>query len=363
MAAEYRLHIKSAAGALQHIVTDFNQISYTKIVNSPGLLTFDVGTTHRLVDDLTLDSQIEVWRHDAANSIAWYCDFYAFFRAERRAANSDGNSTFTAYCPGQMDLLNRAIVAYPAGTADRTVFTADAAETVANTIVKYNATSSGTTGDGRIRAVAIAGVGVEADGAAGNTIDFSCAWRYLLNSLQDIASIGGGDFDLIKTAAATWEWRWYEGQLGTDRSATVRFSLAHGNMATPVLTRYDLNERTVAIVAGQGEGSERSTAAREGTNYDSGDNYAEVFVDARNYTTAAGLQGAGDSRLAELEARDNLIFDVLQVPSTLYGSHYFLGDLVTGYYEGFTATKKIRAVTVGFAQDGREQIGVELSNA
>ena len=363
MAVEYRLHVKSAAGVLQHIVTDFNQISYSKVVNAPGLLTFDVATDHNLVDDLTLDSQLEVWRADSANSIAWYCDFYALFRAERRAANSDGSSTFTAYCPGQMSLLDRAIIAYPAGTANRTVFTSAKAETVANTLVKYNATSSGTTGDGRIRDVAIAGVGVEADGAAGNTIDFNCSWRYLLNSLQDVARIGGGDYDLIKTAAATWEWRWYVGQLGTDRSATVTFSLAHGNMANPILTRYDLAERTVAIVAGQGEGSDRLTAAREGGNYDADDNYAEVFVDARNYTTAAGLQGAGDNRLAELEAGDNLVFDVLQVPSTLYGSHYFLGDLVTGYYEGFTATKKIDAVTVGFSQDGREQIGVQLSNA
>jgi phage terminase large subunit-like protein len=41
--------------------------------------------------------------------------------------------------------------------------------------------------------------------------------------------------------------------------------------------------------------------------------------------------------------------------------HYFLGDLVTGYFEGITATKQISAVTVTFApgSDRAETISVE----
>ena len=50
---------------------------------------------------------------------------------------------------------------------------------------------------------------------------------------------------------------------------------------------------------------------------------------------------------------------MLQVPQTLYGQHYTLGDLVTAAYQGVVATKQVRRVSVSMA-DGVEQVAVEL---
>jgi hypothetical protein len=337
-------------------------LAYVREVNGPGTLQFTINAAHVAIDDLVLDAQVEVWRTDTENAIDWYCDFYGFWRGEQRRADSDGSSTYTAYCAGQMSLLARAIAAYPAATADRTTFTTEKAETIAKGLVTYNATSAGTTGDGRIRDVTLAGVTVQADGATGNTIDFNCAWRNLLASVQEVAQIGGGDFDLVKTAAQAWEFRWYDGQLGTDKSASITFALQYGNMANPVLTRNSSDEKTVAIVGGQGEEDARTVRVRTGTNYEAVHNATETFVQASMYTTTEGLNAAGDRELDTMKRRDVLTFDVLQVPSTRYGLHYGLGDLVTAYYQSITATKIIQRVTVSLGSDGREQIKVELAD-
>lgn len=362
----YALRIYNASGALQHIVTDFVSLRYTKLVNAAGMCVFTVRGNHPIVDDLDLDWQVEVWRSNPTDEDtptgAWAADFYGFFRDEVRSSDSDGQSYFTAYCPAQISLLGRREVAWAADTASRTTFASAKAETIAKTLVSYNAGSAATTANGRIRTGTVTGVTVEADGTHGNTLDWNCFGVNLLETLTALARVGDGDFDLVKTGAATWEFRWYDGQLGTDRSASVKFSLTLGNMANPTLRRNRMNERTVAIVAGQGEGSARAFVTRNGTNYAAGTNDVEMMLDARDVSTANGLNARGDVRLSEVEARDDLTFDVIQTPASRYNLHYFLGDLVTGVYQGVSSTKQITAVTIDFDPNGNEQIGVEMRN-
>jgi hypothetical protein len=362
MSAIYQLRTYTPAGVLTSIITDYLQLAYVREVNGPGMCQFVLNADHAAIANFALDAQVEVWRADTENGIAWYCDYYGFWRGEQRRADSDGTSTYTAYCVGQMSLLARAIVAYPAHTNDRSSFNNSKAETTAKLLVTYHATSAGTTGDGRIRDVTLAGITVQADGATGDTFDYNCAWRNLLASLQEVAQVGGGDFDLIKTGAQAWEFRWYNGQRGTDRSATITFALQYGNMANPVLTRNSMDEKTVAIVGGQGEEASRTVVVRTGANYEAIHNAIETFVQASSYSATDGLNTEGDRELDTLKRRDVLTFDVLQIPSTRYGLHYGLGDLVTGYYQGITATKKIQRVTVSLDTNGEESIRVELTD-
>lgn len=363
MSAVYQIRTYTPAGVLTNVVTNFRQFAYTKGVNEPGMLSFTLDIHSSMIDDMELDAQVEVWRRDLENGIDWYCDFYGLWRGEQRSANEDGTTTYTAFVPGQMSLLARPIVAFYAGQDRRSAWTNDPAETVAKDLVKYNATASAVTTEERIRDNTLTGITIEADGGGGNTIDFACAWRNLLSALQEVAQIGGGDFDLVKTGARAWEFRWYDGQLGTDRSATLTFALQFGNMANPVLVRNSMDEKTVAIVGGQGEETARTVVVRTGTNYDAAENDTEVFVDARDLTVTASLNARGDVALDEMQTRNQLTFDVIQIPSARYGVHYNLGDLVTGYYQGISAIKKIQRVTVSFDNDGKEVIKVELTDA
>lgn len=371
----YRLDFFDTSGVQQAILTGssavnssaqssgFSGLSYTRKVNAPGFMIFKLRGDHELLSTLSDKWQVEVWRKPDGQS--WAREFTGLYRQPEW--NWGDYSSFQGYCPGLMSILSWRIVNWSAGYADRTVFTSDPAETVANTLVKYNATSDATTGNGRKRDGAITGLTVEADGAAGNTINWYCAQANLLDTIQEIAKIGGGDFDVVKTSSTAWQWRWYEGQLGTDRSASVTFAMELGNMANPSYRETVIDEKTVACVWGQGEGSDRDYATRTGTNYNASTNNIEIYVNAQDVDQGdtSGLNSRGDLKLDEAEARAEFEFDVLQAPATLYGVHYFLGDKVTAVnpFTGTSVTLKIDQVTVSFDQAGSEKIAVGMVEA
>ena len=350
----YRLDVYDTAGTLQAVLTDFTFLAYTKTVNAPGLLRFGLAGDHGLLSSLADKWQVEVWRKP--EGAAWGRDFAAIYRTGQWTHGV--LSKFTATCPGLMHLLQWRIVAWKAGTASRSVFASAKAETIMKTLASYNAAAAATTGNGRIRDGAIPGLTVATDGAAGNTLDWNCAYDNLLETLQKLSMIAGGDFDLVKTSATAWEFRWYTGQLGTDRTATVVFALERGNMGAPQHIGPRVNERTAAIVAGQGEEADRATVVRTGANYNASTNNIEMFVNASNSATTGGLNAQGDRKLAEAQARESFDFQALQAPATLYGVHYFLGDLVAAVnpFTGASLTLKVNSVSISLDESGQETI-------
>ncbi len=355
---EYRIDLHTAAGAKMAEITDCWALAYTRRVNAPGVLSFSLAGDHRVVSQLEHNSQVIVYRRNPALGLPWTADFYGLFRGQRRSYSD--HDIFTATCPGILTMLAWRIVAWKAGTANRSSFSSDKAETVMKTLVSYNAGASATTGNGRIRNGTINGISVQADGAGGNTLSVACAWDNLLEILQKVAAIGGGDFDLIKTGAASWEFQWFSGQRGTDRTATLLFALERGNMAEPEYAHDRTEERTVAIVGGQGEADGREVVVRTGPDYAAG-NDVEAFVDARQCATTAGLESAGDSRLEEVRARQEFGYRVVQTPGCAYGIHYGLGDLARGQYGTVNVLQKIVGVSVSLDRDGAEKIDVEMA--
>jgi hypothetical protein len=359
MAPQYRIVLKTAAGAKVADVTDFLSLAYTKQVNAPGLCQFNLDGNHAAISLLELDGQVEVYRRDQVQDINWYVDFYGLYRGTEQTSKA-GLDSFTAFCPGQMSFLGRRHVFYAAGTANRTEFAAVAAETVMKVLTNYNACANATTGNSRLRNGAITGLSIASDSAGGNTISWSCAWKNLLEQLQAIAMIAGGDFDLVKTGAQTWQFRFYSGQLGTDRSATLTFALEYGNMADPVYRLMRMDEKTVAIIGGQDTGANRAIRTRNGPDYAAA-NDIELFVDGRNDNTNAKLDARGDAALDKAAARNEFKYAVLQTPSSLYGKHYFLGDLVRAKYKSVNVTQQVYAVSVSFAgKEAKEAISVEM---
>ena len=356
MDSQYRLDVHTAAGVKLAEVTDYLELSYTRRVNAPGALTFTLHGDHRVIGELEHNSQVIVYRRNADLGLDWTPEFVGLYRAQRRRYTN--RAVFTATCPGCMTMLAWRIVAWKASTANRSDFQSEPAETVMKTLVAYNAGANATTANGRIRNGAIPGITVQADGGSGRTISIGCAYANLLETLQKVAAIGGGDFDLVKTGAATYEFRWHAGQRGTDRTAEVLFALERDNMADPEYTYDRLAEATVAIGAGQGEGADREVVVRTGPDYAAG-NDIEVFADARGSETAAGVASSADARLDEARARQRFGFRVVQTPGCAYGVHYGLGDLVRAQYGPVNVVQKVTGVTVNLDKRGAEQIDVE----
>jgi hypothetical protein len=363
----YRLDIYDTAGDLQYILDmkgEPNTLQYTKRVNAPGKVVFTIAGDHDLLSNILPDWQVEVWRRPDGED--WGRELSAFYR-DLDPWEYPEASIATLKCDGLKSILNRRIVAYYAGASNRSYFTSSAVETIANTLVKYNATTSGTTGDGRLRAAAggypFTGLSVEADGADGTSIEYYCAYKNLLEALQELA-VGEGDFDVVKTSSTAWQWRWYDGQLGMDYSASIIFALERGNMKAPTFRDIRSEEKTVAIVAGQGEESDRDTAVRTGTNYGA-TNDIEVFVPATDIDLddTTGLQNRGDKKLSELEATKHFDFGVLDIESVKYGEDYDLGDLVKviNPYDGTAYTVKVESVAVSLSPDGTEDLQIGVS--
>lgn len=366
MAADYCIVVKTRAGLPKHVLTGqdngFRWLSYTKRVNDIGLLMFDLDAEHDAIDDLERDGQIEVWRWDDANSVSPYADFETLYVDEERHADDDGNSIFRAFCPGNLDFLARECVLWYSNTANRSLFTTAKAETILKTLATYNATSSATTANSRLFNTDLANISVSSDAAGGNTLTFACAQDNLLAAMQDVARIGDRDFWLTRIAAQSWRLDTAQYQ-GTDRSSDVVFALNYGNMSNPVLKRNRLNERTVIVVGGQGTDATRAFERRTGTNYNATYNSKVEFYPATEYSTVAGLDAAGDVRADQKRARYTLTWNVIQTPGSLYGVHYFLGDIVTGYFQGVTAAQQMKGVTVTYApsNDNPETIAIEIA--
>lgn len=105
------------------------------------------------------------------------------------------------------------------------------------------------------------------------------------------------------------------------------------------------------MAAGQGEGADRAVSLVDGPDY-AADNDIELFVDARNATTADGRIGQGTAKLNETREQSKLDFDVLLTGDVFYSpvavqgrQTYHVGDRVLASY-GDEEVRRIRQATV-----------------
>ena len=273
-------------------------------------------------------------------------------------------SLFSSYSQGIKSILSWRIVNWVSGLSGKSSFVAQKGETVMKDLVTFNLASSATVANGRKRDGVVSGVTIESDSAGGSTIDWRCHGENILETLRDLAIPAGGDFDLEASTPTAYEFKFYSGQLGTDLSATIEFSLGNNNMADPRYFITRSTEKTVACVWGQGEGDLRNYAEFEGTNFHTTNNDIEFFVDGKSVTfgDTDGLESRGELSMITLESKDKFTFKVIQSEGYKYREDYDLGDLVKAR-NPFTDTLKtmqIKSVTIKLTKDGNEDIEVEL---
>jgi hypothetical protein len=227
--------------------------------------------------------------------------------------------------------------------------------------VARNATGQATAGDGREMDGDFANlaVSVEADSARGGPVSIGCSHRPLLDTLQTIMQ-DIADFDLVQTGEADFEFRYYPGQLGSDRTGDVVFALERGNVGQVSSSQYWTGIATAAIVAGQGHGDQREIEIVQSPDWSSA-NHSEIFVDANDIPQGetARLVGRGLAKLAEAAPRQGLEFLVIPSQSVMYGREWALGDLVTGRYRDQVARLWVDEVTVA-VENGAERIAARL---
>lgn len=378
MRVDYQVRIYTGGGVLKAVIGDEFNFTMTNAVNQVGALDLalpygspyvalrvqkDIVEVRRRVVDLDLSGrEVEV--------IPWYTEGTFIYR-DPEMRDAGAIQTFIGHCTSPEEILAWRIVAFPAGLTSKTKWLAAKTETIMKDLVKWNLTTNATAGNGRYLNGDIAyslynaspaiSMSIQADAAGGATRDWFCEHRNLLQTLQDLAEGGGGDFAVVRTSATNYEFRFYAGQLGTDRTASVVFSLDRANMAEPVYRVSRIGHPTAAIVGGDGPNDARVVVNVLGA--DSSANQVEEFVDARGFTTAQSLTDYGTSHLYRKLAEKRLSFKILQTPGCLFGRDYFLGDKVTGVAFGVSASYKVAGRTVTFSPDGAELLTIGLNNA
>ncbi len=378
MAPRYSVRIKDVAGALVAEITDWYSLSFTHRVNGVGSYNLQIDGDLNVINQFVLDGQIEIWRSDLVASpvIARYLEYEGFHRTPVRQTTGDGRSLFSSIGANYDHLLTRRIILYPPGSVQ--VAKAAVGETVIKEYVDENAGPGATTPPRLLSAGNMIGLTIQADGAVGLVWTGSRAYRNLFDVIAEVGKESNIDFGIVGTGPATFEFQAKLAPWGDDRTtvglnpatglnaagnAPVIFSLSFGNMDTPV---YSLNRgQEVNAVLALGQGQEADRLIVERTNVvaiaESTWNRMEASRQGNMETAVAGLQSVGDEALEALQAKETFGFQALQIPSTLYGRDYFLGDLVTARYKNIERNKKIVGVTVTVAE-GNENISLELSD-
>lgn len=358
MISDYRINVSNKAGVLQAVITDPISFTYTRIVNAPGILVMENRGDHPILSNLEENWLIEVYRRPKGYS--WRKEFSGIYQ-DIDWIQQDVAPRASLMANGIMVMLSWRVSGYTANMSDRTAFTNKPAETIAKTLVEYNAGPSATVANGRELDGVIPGLSIEADAATGKPMDWFCAWQNLLETLQKLAESGGGDFDLVRTGGSSYEFRWYENQLGIDRSSDVVFALQRGNMANPRYRERRSSRLTSVIVGGKGEEEEREIAIVKSDEFSSSDNY-EAFLGATDVATEAGLINRGQAKLSENKISKNFFFTVLQSEASKYGVHYDVGDLVSAInpFNGEANKMQVKSASVSLGEDGKETISIEL---
>ena len=352
MGAVWQIRLKGLDGALDAIIDDYEQFTLSKVVNGVGTYALRLRADDAKVALFVLDSQLEFWRRDEGQGLAWYKEAEYFHRGWRPYLTAEGAYMFESSGVAYNHLLKRRIIV---PSVNCTGSKSGVAETVIKAFVDEQAGPSSTR--------AFTGLTLEADGAGGNSVTMTRSWRNLLEVCQEIAAVGGGDFDVIGNGAATFEFDWYAGQRGTDRSASVTFAPEFGNMASADLRRTRHDEINAVLAGGDGEETTRTAVWSTTAGLIAGStwNRCEAFVNGtQEGTGTAGLTTAGAAELWQNRPRDEFTCTVLQIPGSYYGQHYFLGDLVTASFGGYSGTKKIQSVTITVSAAEAESITVEL---
>lgn len=361
---EAKLVHRGRDGTIKHrAITDFLAVQCQRVVNQPGLLSFTFLGNDNLVQTFEKYDQVEFWWRNLGLGVDWHREFIGFFMDELWRDNQDNITEWTAYCPGEMMLLELVDIAYASGEANLTLFSAVPAETVAKTLVQYNTTEDAVTGNGRfldadLDALMGFDVRIATDQGRGNDISKGFENANLLNAIADnVAPLAGGDFALTRSDLATdelyWTFEFYPGQLGEDKttgSKKVEFSKLRDNIAN---VRWQVKRRgvpTVGVVGGRGRADARDYQVVYASDYVATD-HIETFINAAG-DDAAALQNIGESELKRRGNQSLLEFEIWQTPTVFYGPEvpgkitYTLGDLCNVVYPAGVERRKVTGVTI-----------------
>lgn len=347
-------------GANKYLIDDYTRLKYTKVSNGIGTAVLTVDASHAAVDGLALDDELEIWRGNIHPLWDYtpFVDFRGLYRGPVRRRLYDGSEVVDLTFQHEMALLQRPIHAYQAGQDGVSSFAAMPIDEIMHALVVTN--FNGVTAD-RLYAASSIGVVSDTITSFATAIDYSAAYRNLLTALQELADYEDIVFNLTKDSSSTADWTFtvQETTIGADRRDEVYFEVGRENLVEANVDQVQLAS-TLAIAAGQGDGTDREVVTYAANDFDAAINQIELFLDSRHLDSTDKLTAYAQAILEQGRYRPQLRFQVHQRPDLAYGKHYGWGDIVTVRYGGVTFVQRIREVAVSIDGNDEEiQLGTE----
>lgn len=369
----YQIRILNASGVAYYMLTGgadggFTILEYETRVNEVGVCHFRIPgyninyTVEQAIPDLQIGYIVEVWRRESedsteSNELVW-CGII-----RKLVYSGRDQDVIDVYAYHINWLLQTRHVLWRENYPNRSKFENEEAETIMKTIVDYNIGPNATTGNGRLRNGSVTGFVLESDGANGNALYVKCEYANLLETCQDLAETGGGDFEVERytTGGNLWRFRWYTGQLGTDRTSSVIFSTNFGNVTEAEFTWDRSQEKTVTAVLGPGSGWGRTIDIFEGPDYNVTTANIETTTEGSNTDTYYERQSLANADLDKKRQARTTIFTPITDAPFRFNREFFLGDLVTVRYSTkYSGTRKLVASTVSYNLEG-EMLDLEFA--
>jgi len=335
--------------------------SYYKQLRKPGEWMLRIDGNDERIGLFLLDYQIEFWRSDPAGGLGWYLGFEGFVRDWEFTLDESGKEVFIARGRGYNDLLLAEPIRYYAGSEYATK--SGACETVAKAYVNENIGPAATSPP-RNRSGVMPGLTIEADRGTGATWSGGRPGKNLLDVLVELADYAPGDFMVVGTGPAAYEFQWRANQWGEDKTwgnadgrPAVVFDPLLGNVRSLNYVYDRRNEINTVDVLGQGSGDQRRVVTRtSGAENDSPWARRAVVRDARNTYDTDGLNRSGDDVIDKQRAKIKISVTVAQTPATRYVRDWDIGDLPTVRYRSANVPQKIVGVQVSVDDNGVETI-------
>lgn len=370
--ADYQFWISDEEGVRLAPLVHLESAIYTRTVNDWGwckerfpLNKFDEAL-------IGVDHILEIERRPRVG-VAYTTEWVGFLRKWRRFDADNGEPMIELGAMHMAELLDRRLIAFKTDTAQADK--SGPADDVMKAFVRENAGNLAPLDEaGRPRDYGTE-FSVQADASLGPTVDRQGGWKNLLQTLQQISlsSIPQTPaiyFDIVYAFAgglATFEFRTYSGQVGTDRSTgldRVIFSKARENLRAPVYEVDWSQERNYIYGLGPGIGVNRIVDPEKDVPRHTLTKWSrrEDYQDARGETDVLGVASRAFEKLQASRPRERFTAELLDTPQHPYGEEWFFGDKAVAEYLSKQFTGNIESVAVEIKPDGSDSISARIES-
>ena len=184
----------------------------------------------------------------------------------------------------------------------------------------------------------------------GDEVSIKSRFKPLLEEVQAAAKTGGITFhtEMTNTGAIR-----FVQSVPEDRSRYIRLSEDNDALGEWSMER-ERPEVTKVLVAGQGEGDERTLKLVTGNENTWGTNRI-VFQDRRDTDEEDDLIEAGEETLADGAETASIDLDLIDTPDVKFNRDFFIGDIVTAQLaSGVTIVDGVQEAELTYDENGRE---------